>query len=201
MIRTLHYLKAMGFNFFEYNLKNNTKLSFDELKKSVAKCTLCQFYKMRKFTLMEPNLKPVKLMILSTLAEQSENKSGILLNSTKGDKLKLYLRENLGICEEEFYFSYVFKCFSGKKVDNFSLQSCFPFFLNELKLVRPNFLLCLGEYAFKALGFDQFNSLRGEIFSYNESFIMPSFELEFIEKNPSYEKIFIQDLQKIKGYL
>ncbi|KQH14013.1 phage SPO1 DNA polymerase-related protein, partial [Campylobacter coli] len=32
-------------------------------------------------------------------------------------------------------------------------------------------------------------------------FIMASFELEFIEKNPSCEKIFIQDLKKIKGFL
>ncbi|MED7853017.1 hypothetical protein VWN94_10095, partial [Campylobacter coli] len=42
--------------------------------------------------------------------------------------------------------------------------------------------------------------LRGEIFAYKNFFIMASFELEFIEKNPSCEKIFIQDLKKIKGF-
>ncbi|EAL0015366.1 hypothetical protein BBY97_03050, partial [Campylobacter jejuni] len=107
----------------------------------------------------------------------------------------------LGLCDEDFYFSYLFKCFCNGKFDDFSLQSCLPFFWNELKLIQPAFLLCLGEYTFKNLGFKDYHILKGEVFAYKNFFIMPSYDLDFIEKNPSYEKNFIQDLKKIKGFL
>ncbi|EMV9652788.1 hypothetical protein AADV22_001764, partial [Campylobacter jejuni] len=57
------------------------------------------------------------------------------------------------------------------------------------------------EYTFKSLGFKDYHILKGEVFAYKNFFIMPSYDLDFIEKNPSYEKNFIQDLKKIKGFL
>ncbi|EHV3220838.1 uracil-DNA glycosylase family protein [Campylobacter coli] len=202
MIRTLHYLKAMGYDFTDENLKLHSKIeNFKDLRKNIQECTLCHFSKSRCFTLMENEIKNASLVIVDTLAHKNENEKGVLLNSKKGERLKFYLKEILGLCEKEFYFSYLFKCFSNGKFDDFSLQSCLPFFWNELELVQPKMILCLGEYPFKSLGFSDFNALRGEIFAYKNFFIMASFELEFIEKNPSCEKIFIQDLKKIKGFL
>ncbi len=188
MIRTLHYLKAMGYDFTDENLKLHSKIeNFKDLRKNIQECTLCHFSKSRCFTLMENEIKNASLMIVDTLAHKNENEKGVLLNSKK-EKLKFYLKEILGLCEKEFYFSYLFKCFSNGKFDDFSLQSCLPFFWNELELVQPKMILCLGEYPFKSLGFSDFNALRGEIFAYKNFFIMASFELEFIEKNPSCEK-------------
>lgn len=57
----------------------------------------------------------------------------------KGEKLKHYIYQILGLCDEDFYFSYLFKCFCNGKFDDFSLQSCLPFFWNELKLIQPAF--------------------------------------------------------------
>ncbi|AJP35411.1 uracil-DNA glycosylase family protein [Campylobacter jejuni] len=202
MIRSLYYLKAMGFNFVDTHINHFEQVqNFQELKQLVSSCTLCQFSKTRKFSLMEPKIKNAKLLILDVFGQKSENESGILLNSKKGEKLKHYIYQILGLCDEDFYFSYLFKCFCNGKFDDFSLQSCLPFFWNELKLIQPAFLLCLGEYTFKSLGFKDYHILKGEVFSYKNFFIMPSYDLDFIEKNPSYEKNFIQDLKKIKGFL
>ncbi len=202
MIRELHYLKAIGYDFIDENLKNEvSNQSFKELQNSVKNCTLCHFSKTRKYSLMEKEQKKVKLFILASFAQKSENESGILLNSLRGENFERILQENLGLKREDFYFSYLFKCFSFSKFDNFSLQSCLPFFWSELKLIKPKLVLCLGEYAFEGLGFRDFNALRGELFAYKDFFILPSFELEFIEKNPSFKKEFIEDLKKLKGFL
>ncbi|EFV4209826.1 hypothetical protein HRB65_000099 [Campylobacter jejuni] len=202
MIRSLYYLKAMGFNFVDTHTNHFEQVqNFQELKQLVSSCTLCQFSKTRKFSLMEPKIKNAKLLILDVFGQKSENESGILLNSKKGEKLKHYIYQILGLCDEDFYFSYLFKCFCNGKFDDFSLQSCLPFFWNELKLIQPAFLLCLGEYTFKSLGFKDYHILKGEVFAYKNFFIMPSYDLDFIEKNPSYVKNFIQDLKKIKGFL
>ncbi len=202
MIRDLYYLKAMGYDFINEDLKNNFSIQgFKELQNSVKNCTLCHFSKTRKYALMEEKQKNVKLLILGSFAQKSENESGILLDSSRGENLQKILQEILGLGREDFYFSYLFKCFSHLKFDDFSLQSCLPFFWNEFKLIKPKLVLCLGEYAFKSLGFGDFNALRGEIFACEDFFILPSFELEFIEKNPSYKEKFIDDLKKLKGFL
>lgn len=202
MIRDLYYLKAIGYHFLEeLPHKRKYNINFKNLNNNIKQCTLCHFSKNRKHSLMEKEQKNNNLMILASHADKSENESGILLNSSKGSLLKKYLKLYLNLEEKDFYFSYLFKCFSYGKNDDFSLQSCLPFFYDELNLIRPKILLCLGEYAFKSLGLKDFNILRGEIFSYQNFFILPSFELEFIEKNPSYEKKFIEDLIKLKGFL
>lgn len=202
MIRTLHYLKAMGYDFVDKsNLSQKKTDSFQTLYSSVSNCTLCNFYKARKHALMEQKQKNVKLFILDTHAQKKENESGILLSGSKGELLQDYLKDTLGLVRDEFYVSYIFKCFSSGKNDDFSLQSCLPFFWNEIELIQPKILLCLGEYVFKALGFSNFNSTRGGIFTYKNFFVLASFSLEFLDRNPSQKKEFINDLMKIKGYL
>ncbi|WP_190317950.1 MULTISPECIES: uracil-DNA glycosylase family protein [unclassified Campylobacter] len=202
MIRSLHYLKAMGYDFLdEIKDENIYNLSFDNLRKTASTCSLCQFSKQRKHILMQKTQKNARLFVLTSFGQKSENESGILLNSKQGERLKTLIYENLGLNEENFYFSYLIKCFSSLKVDDFSLQSCLPFSLNEINLIKPKFILCLGYYPFKALGFDDFNSLRGEILSYKNSLIMASFDMDFLEKNPSYQDEFKKDLLKIKGFI
>lgn len=202
MIRGLHYLKAIGYDFMDENLRSDVPVkTFKELQNSVSNCTLCHFSKMRKHALIEAEQKRVKLLILGAHAQKSENESGVLLDSLRGENLRELVWEVLGLKREEFYFSYLFKCFSYSKFDDFSLQSCLPFFWDELRLIKPKIVLCLGKYAFEGLGFRDFGALRGEIFAYDDFFIMPSFELEFIERNPSHKKRFIDDLQRIKGFL
>ncbi|WP_170999723.1 uracil-DNA glycosylase family protein [Campylobacter aviculae] len=202
MIRSLHYLRAMGYNFIDETNKIKIKIqNFQDLKTNIQKCNLCHFSKSRRFILMESEIKNAKLMIVDTLEQNIENENNDILESKKGKILQNYINDILGLKKDQFYFSHLFKCYPNGKFDDFSLQSCLPFFWNEVELLQPKFILCLGEYTFNGLGFSNFNVLRGEIFTHEKFFFMASFELEFIEKNPSYEKFFIQDLQKIKGFL
>ena len=55
--------------------------------------------------------------------------------------------------------------------------------------------------ALKNLGFDDFKRLRGELFTHLKAWVMPTFSVEFIIKNPSFELEFLNDLSKIKGLL
>ncbi|EAJ2437582.1 uracil-DNA glycosylase family protein [Campylobacter upsaliensis] len=202
MIRSLHYLKAMGYDFSPQNFSKLDRLDdFKTLRDKIATCTLCNFSKTRKKILMEERLKPCKLFILDTHASQNENESGILLQSKKGKFLLNSLEKILNLSRDEFYFSYIFKCFSVNKNDDFALHSCLPFLLNEIKLIKPKILLCLGEYALKALGFSNFKALKGELFAYEDFFILASFDGEFLERNPSFKEEFFNDLKKLKGFL
>ena len=201
-IRNLHYLKSFGYEFVSKELNFQSKESdFANLRASVSRCELCALSKKRHHSLIEPHLKPAKLMILDTFADKDEDKSGILLASQKGEKLLFLLKSVLNLSSDEIFVSYVYKCFSGGKNDAFALSSCLPYFWSEFKLIKPRVLLVLGEDSFVNLGFDDFKRLRGEVFTHLKAWVLPSFSLEFIIKNPSFEQEFIKDLSKIKGLL
>ena len=201
-IRNLHYLKSFGYEFVSKELDyKDQEGDFERLKDRVSNCQLCFLSKKRCKSLIEPHLKPARLMILDSFAEKNEDKSGKLLVSHKGKKLLFLLKEVLNLSQDEIFISYVYKCFSAGKNDAFALSSCLPYFWSEFKLLRPKVLLVLGEDSFVNLGFDDFKRLRGEVFSHLKSWVLPSFSLEFIIKNPSFEQEFIKDLNKIKALL
>lgn len=201
-IRNLHYLKSFGYEFVSKELNFTSKESdFAHLRASVSRCELCSLSKKRHHSLIEPHLKPAKLMILDTFADKSEDESGSLLLSNKGEKLLNLLKTALNLSQDEIFLSYVYKCFSGGKNDASALSSCLPYFWSEFCLIKPRVLLVLGEDSFENLGFDDFKKLRGELFTHLKAWVMPTFSVEFIIKNPSFELEFLNDLSKIKGLL
>lgn len=202
-LKELHYLKAFGYEFLEQKTHTlNLGQDFKDLYLKVSNCELCAFSKRRKHCLLPQSLKKEKkLLILKTFVSRAENESGEILSSKNDQILKNSLKTYTQLEQEDFYLSYVLKCFSDCCADEQALSFCLPYFFDELSLVRPKLILCLGELCFKWLGFDNFKSLRGQIITFHNALLMPSFDLDFLSKNPSYYNEFIKDLTKLKGYL
>lgn len=201
-LKVLHYLKAFGYEFIDKNLhfSSSKENDFLELKQRIEACRLCQLSKKRQHSLIANKFEKTKLMILDSFASKSENESGILLNSMKGRKLLELLKEHLKLEAHDFYLAYVYKCFTSQN-DAFALKQCLPYFWAEFKLCSPKILLILGKESFENIGFDEYESLKGELFSHQNTWVLPSFDVDFILKNPSFEKDFIKDLNKIKALL
>lgn len=188
-------LKGQKFN----ETSKNVRQKFIKLRAEVCKCELCALSKKRKNALMENAFKPCKIMVVSSFADKSEDESGVVLDSTRGVWLKSAI--NSALNESEFYTSYIYKCFNAHKNDANALFQCLPYFWAEFELINPRFLLILGEESFENLGFADFKRLRGEVFSHLNAFVMATFSVEFIEKNPSFKAEFMSDLSKIKAFL
>ncbi|NDJ26411.1 hypothetical protein GW575_00365 [Campylobacter sp. MIT 19-121] len=201
-LRSLHYLKAFGYEFIDKELDFMPQSKdYEELRLKVQNCQLCPLSKRRRFCIMQNTFKHYGLMVVGDFLSTSENDSKTLLNSAEGIKLKLLLKENLGLEREDFYMSYIYKCYSQNKDDDFALKQCLPYLFDELFFINPKIILCLGKQSFYHLGFEDFTRLRGEILHFKQSLIMPSFDIKFILKNPSFEQEFIKDLTKLKAFL
>lgn len=201
-IRNLHYLKSFGYEFVSKELKfQSIQSDFVNLKASVTHCELCVLSKKREKPLIETELKRAKVMIVDSFAGKDESKSGILLACDKGEKLLNAIKSTLGLGKGEIYMSYIYKCFCGGKNDALARQQCLPYLWREFELIKPRVLLVLGEESFENLGFDDFKRLRGELFTHKNAWVLPTFSVEFVLKNPSFEREFINDLNKIKGLL
>lgn len=201
MLKKLYYLKAFGYEFLQDTNKNFKNLTYDDLKEQISACQLCYLYKKRKNTPFPKDVKKVDLFIINSFISKEENESGRVLSSKNGLKLQDFLQKYLNLTVDDYYISYLYKCFCEGKNDELALKNCLPYMHSEIFLLKPKIILCLGENTFNSLGFSNFKALRGNAFIFLNTWFLTSFDMDFISKNPSLEQEFIDDLTKIKAFL
>ncbi|EAK9956256.1 TPA: hypothetical protein R6R46_001252 [Campylobacter lari] len=200
--RSLYYLKAFGYEYFDEQKQiRHFNLSFKELNERVKTCNLCHFSKLRKYSLIEKEAKNAKILIYQAFIDKEENESGKFFASKNKQEFLRLCKDLLNLKEDEIYFSYMFKCFSNFKIDDQALKLCLPYFYNELDFIKAKIILCLGQEAFASLGFGNFQKYKGQCMRFNNALLLSSYDLNFLSKNPSFYTEFIEDIKKIKGYL
>jgi len=215
-LRSLYYLKAFGYDFcakdslkWDENFKRlNENLNFSQrkqkfraLKAQISNCQLCALSKKRSKSLFKADFKPFSLMIIKEFISKKESQNESFFQSTQGKELENLLLKELDLKENELYLSSIYKCFNDEKPDFNALNQCLPYIFEEIKLLRPKFILILGQEVFEALGFIGFKEHRGYFLKLLNALALPSFDLDFLAKNPSHKQEFIKDLQKFKPYL
>nr|WP_157887329.1 uracil-DNA glycosylase family protein [Campylobacter pinnipediorum] len=117
------------------------------------------------------------------------------------------LRKYLKFSERDFYISYLLHC---KKQMSLDLSDCFlkcrPYLDEEMNFINPKIIVALGEDVFLNLYIQNaknssFESLRGSFLKFGNAFLMATYSLDKIIKNPSLQANFINDLNKIKDVL
>ena len=108
---------------------------------------------------------------------------------------------------EEIYFSFLIRCAvpQNRRVSSEIILKCAPYLTDEIKILKPKVVLCLGELCCKIVlrngdlaGMD---ALHGSVFNEGGISFVPSYDPAFIAQNPSKAELFKEDLQKIKGLL
>ena len=108
---------------------------------------------------------------------------------------------------EEIYFSFLIRCAvpQNRRVSSEMILKCAPYLTDEIKILKPKVVLCLGELCCKIVlrngdlaGMD---ALHGSVFNEGGISFVPSFDPAFIAQNPSKAELFKEDLQKIKELL
>lgn len=200
-IYELEMLRAMGFKFISTNQIAKTKhsefSSLNSLNSQIKSCNLCQLCKSRNKAVIGAGNASSQVVFIFESPDISSDKSGIAspnaslikyLNMAKLDSSKLY-------------FTYILKCIN-KSSESKYIDICSKFFELELDIISPKFLVSFGQSCFKYLAKNSsFDSHRGGIYKLKNSLYMPTFDSNWIDKNPSKVGEFIADLNKIKGYI
>jgi len=213
-LRRLLYYKAFGYRYVSAEILSGGARFFkalDALKSATAECNLCELAKTRTSS-SEQNFKnfktiknfktpgSIKLMIVALAPSSSEGVSGGL-----GAEVAAALDQ---ICApEEIYFSFLIRCAvpQNRRVSSEIILKCAPYLTDEIKILKPKVVLCLGELCCKIVlrngdlaGMD---ALHGSVFNEGGISFVPSFDPAFIAQNPSKAELFKEDLQKIKELL
>ncbi|AKT92996.1 uracil-DNA glycosylase family protein [Campylobacter gracilis] len=213
-LRRLLYYKAFGYRYVSAEILSGGARFFkalDALKSATAECNLCELAKTRTSS-SEQNFKNfktiknfktpanVKLMIVA-LAPSSSEGFGCGLEAEVAAALDQ-------ICApKEIYFSFLIRCAvpQNRRISSEIILKCAPYLTDEIKILKPKIVLCLGELCCKIVlrngdlaGMDV---LHGSVFNEGGISFVPSFDPAFIAQNPSKAELFKEDLQKIKGLL
>lgn len=213
-LRRLLYYKAFGYRYVSAEILSGGARFFkalDALKSATVECNLCELAKTRTGS-AEQNFKnfktiknfktpaSVKLMIVALAPSSSDGFSGSL-------EAEVAAALDQICAPEEIYFSFLIRCAvpQNRRVSSEMILKCAPYLTDEIKILKPKVVLCLGELCCKIVlrngdlaGMD---ALHGSVFNEGGISFVPSFDPAFIAQNPSKAELFKEDLQKIKELL
>lgn len=207
-LRRLLYYKAFGYRYVSAEILSGGARFFkalDALKSATAECNLCELAKTRTSS-SEQNFKNfktpanVKLMIVALAPSSSDGFGG-------GLEAEVAAALDQICAPEQIYFSFLIRCAvpQNRRISSEIILKCAPYLTDEIKILKPKVVLCLGELCCKIVlrngdlaGMDV---LHGSVFNEGGISFVPSFDPAFIAQNPSKAELFKEDLQKIKELL
>ena len=213
-LRRLLYYKAFGYRYVGAEILSGGERFFkalDALQSATAECNLCELAKTRtgggeqnfkNFKTIKNFKTPasVKLMIVALAPGVSEGFGG-------GLEAEIEAALDQICAPEEIYFSFLIRCAvpQNRRISSEMILKCAPYLTDEIKILKPKVVLCLGELCCKIVlrngdlaGMD---TLHGSVFNEGGISFVPSFDPAFIAQNPSKAELFKEDLQKIKELL
>lgn len=213
-LRRLLYYKAFGYRYVSAEILSGGARFFkalDALKSATAECNLCELAKTRtkggeqnfkNFKTIKNSKTPagIKLMIVALAPSSNEGFGG-------GLEAEVAAALDQICAPEEIYFSFLIRCAvpQNRRVSSEIILKCAPYLTDEIKILKPKVVLCLGKLCCKIVlrngdlaGID---ALHGSVFNEGGISFVPSFDPAFIAQNPSKAELFKEDLQRIKELL
>lgn len=212
ILRQLHYLKAFGYRYinpsFGSQIENDVPGDIKELEEQIKNCNLCELCKSRNNALVGSGKLDSKVMFISGAPSVSEDISGRFLEGSIGERFCKLVYEILGFNKHEFYMTSIIKCKlpQNNLAISLSYELCKPYLMSQIDIISPKVIVALGESVFLNLinnleRTNSFESIRGNILRFKNSYLMATYSPAWVLKNPSKEQALIDDLNRIKGLL
>lgn len=174
---------------------------WEELIKNCTSCHNCQLGRMRKNIVIGRGNKNATLMFIGEGPGEQEDLQGLPFVGPAGKLLDLLLKAQM-IKEEQYYIANVVKCRPpGNRVPtDEEAEKCLPFLRNQVYLVKPKIIVCLGATAMKYV-LDRnarITQVRGQWVERKGYWIMPTFHPAALLRDESKKILMWEDIKKVK---
>jgi DNA polymerase len=160
-------------------------MDLDLLEKLAASCTICDLHKGRNKPVFAKGNPTAKLFICGMVPADNENKIGLPFVGRAGQLLDRIM-EDTGFMSDDIYITNLVKCYlsAGLPLNPIWIESCLPYLIVQLDLIRPKVILTLGKDASVALvGIDPkiaMGKIRGKIFFYGDIKVIPTYHPSYL---------------------
>ena len=156
------------------------------LQQRAAECTSCELHKGRINPVFAKGNTDANIMICGMVPADEENKVGLPFVGRAGKLLDKILVDS-GLVLDDVYITNLVKCYlaAGLPLNPTWVDSCLPYLIVQITLIRPRVILCVGKDASVALlGMDEktpLGSIRGKVFDYgHESRVIPTYHPSYL---------------------
>lgn len=175
--------------------------NFEVLSKKVAACQLCQQLAVtRKQTVFGEGNLNAKIVFFGEAPGFDEDRTGRPFVGKAGELLdKIIVASQLK--REDVYIMNTLKCRPpGNRTPSESeVAQCRPFFEQQLEVLQPDYIVCLGVVAVRALlgGTESIGQLRGRWHAYRSAKLLVTYHPAYLLRQESAKKLTWEDMQML----
>lgn len=179
---------------------NIETLDWQTLLTRVSECQLCELSKRRKQTFLGAGDQNADLMIVASAPTLEDEQQGHLFSGEAGKLLTAMLKA-MGYQRNDVYLSNIVKCKTDENQEPSveHKQSCTPYLLRQISLLKPKLILALGNAAAQQLlnSKSTMSRLRGQLHYVDtiKAPILVSYHPTYLLAAPNEKRKAWEDLQ------
>jgi uracil-DNA glycosylase len=175
-----------------------------EIRDDIGECTRCRLHKGRTnlvFGVGNPN---AELMFVGEGPGADEDAQGEPFVGRAGQLLNNMISA-MGLRRQDVYIANVVKCRppQNRTPERDECDTCSPFLLRQIEVIRPKVIVALGAVAAKNLLSvnDSMSNLRGRFYDFRGVKLAVTYHPAFLLRDPRQKKEAWKDLQMVMGFL
>jgi DNA polymerase len=168
-------------------------------------CDRCKLHQLgRRQVVFGVGNPDANLMFVGEAPGADEDVQGIPFVGRAGQLLTKII-EAIGLARDDVYIANVIKCRppQNRNPEQDEVETCEPFLFEQIDAIHPRVIVALGTFAARALlrTIDPISRLRGRVFEYRGSRLIPTFHPAFLLRNPGAKREVWEDMKLVKRLL
>ncbi len=144
------------------------------------------------------------LMFVGEAPGADEDRVGLPFVGRAGQLLTKII-EAIELTRDDVYIANVIKCRppENRNPEQDEVDTCEPFLFRQIDAIGPKVIVALGTFATRALlrTLEPISRLRGRVFEYRGSKLVPTFHPAYLLRNPSSKREVWEDMKLVKSIL
>jgi uracil-DNA glycosylase len=174
------------------------------IREDIGDCTRCRLHKGRTNLVFGVGNVNADLMFVGEGPGADEDAKGEPFVGRAGQLLNNMISA-MGIRREDVYIANVVKCRppSNRTPEKDECDTCSPFLMRQIDIVKPKVIVALGAVAAKNLLAvnDSMANLRGRWYDFRDSKLLVTYHPAYLLRDPRQKKEAWKDLQMVMKYL
>lgn len=181
------------------------QMQLDGLAAHVSRCDRCpELAKRRHLTVFADGPADARICFFGEAPGADEDQVGRPFVGAAGQLLDKMIAA-CTLSRQDVYILNTLKCRppGNRNPNDTELENCRGYWVQQLELVRPEYIVCLGAFAVKSLlgGQQSIAKLRGRMHRYRDSKVIATYHPSYLLRNESAKKLAWEDLKMLMAAL
>jgi uracil-DNA glycosylase len=175
------------------------------VRADIGDCTRCKLHTLGRTQVVFGVGNPsADLMFVGEAPGADEDIQGMPFVGRAGQLLTKII-EAIGLKREDVYIANVIKCRppQNRNPEPDEVATCEPFLFQQIDIIKPKVIVALGKFGAQTLlrTLDPISKIRGRIFEYRGSKLIPTFHPAYLLRNPSSKREVWEDMKLVRKLL